>query len=204
MARAAPTFAAALEDWLGVPRPMTPNSIRAHRPGIAAVAAELVGPADERDARPRNSGLIPLTGALHRRPEDPTARSHRSRLASVVMSQANQARSIDGLAVAQGGVGHDAGMMSESDLPPSAGTPSADKPRSGLGEHARWVFRPAALPRGEVILPAWLRPNRGEQRWSALGVIIAAIGLQIALPDEFVLDRGRSPPPSRLSCAWCC
>ena len=86
-------------------------------------------------------------------------------------------------------------MMSESDLPPSAGTPAADKPRSGLGEHARWVFRPAALPRGELIMPAWLRPNRGEQRWSALGVIIAAIGLQIALPDEFVL-RPRTVAPA--------
>jgi uncharacterized membrane protein len=103
-------------------------------------------------------------------------------------------RSIDGLAVVQGGVGDDAGM-SESDVPPSAGTPAVDEPRSGLGEHARWVLRPAALPRGELILPAWLRPNRGEQRWSVLGVIIAAIGLQIALPDEFVL-RPRTVAPA--------
>ena len=66
---------------------------------------------------------------------------------------------------------------------------------AGLGEHARWTLRPVTLPRGEPILPAWLRPALGEQRWSALAVIIVAIGLQIALPDEFVL-RPRTAAPA--------
>lgn len=49
---------------------------------------------------------------------------------------------------------------------------------------------------GEVkLVPAWLRPHRGEQRWSVLAVVLIAIGLQVALPDKFVL-RPRTAAPS--------
>ena len=57
------------------------------------------------------------------------------------------------------------------------------------------MLRPVTLPRGEAMLPSWLRPALGEQRWPALAVIITAIGLQIALPDEFVL-RPRTVAPA--------
>jgi hypothetical protein len=38
-----------------------------------------------------------------------------------------------------------------------------------------------------VLLPMWLRPHRGEQRWSVLAVIAVAVTAQLLLPDEFVL-----------------
>jgi len=83
--------------------------------------------------------------------------------------------------------------MSESGAS-SVSHPEPAQP-GGLGEHARWMLRPVTLPRSELMLPSWLRPARGEQRWSALAVIITAIGLQIALPDEFVL-RPRTVAPA--------
>jgi integrase/recombinase XerD len=55
MARRSPTLATALEDWLTVRsagRGLSPNTTRAYRADIAAVAAELAGPADDRDDRP--------------------------------------------------------------------------------------------------------------------------------------------------------
>jgi hypothetical protein len=33
-------------------------------------------------------------------------------------------------------------------------------------------------------MPAWLRPSRGEHRWPAALAILAAIGLQVALPKD--------------------
>jgi site-specific recombinase XerC len=57
MALRSPTLAAALEDWLTVRtagRGLSPNTIRAYRADIAAVAAELAGPAvDDRPATER-------------------------------------------------------------------------------------------------------------------------------------------------------
>lgn len=54
MARRSPTLASALEDWLTARSPgrgLSPNTTRAYRADIAAVAAELAGPADEADCR---------------------------------------------------------------------------------------------------------------------------------------------------------
>lgn len=65
--------------------------------------------------------------------------------------------------------------------------------RSGFPEEvARWL-RPVSG--AEALVPAWLRPHRGEQRWAVLAVIVLAIGLQLALPDKFVL-RPRTAAPS--------
>jgi hypothetical protein len=50
MARGSPTLATALEDWLTVRtagRGLSPNTVRAYRADIAAVAAELARPVDE-------------------------------------------------------------------------------------------------------------------------------------------------------------
>src|SRR5215472_12983685 len=60
-------------------------------------------------------------------------------------------------------------------------------------ELARWA-QPLGVP-GAKFIPAWLRPHRGEQRWSVLAVIVLVIGLQLALPDKFVL-RPRTAAPS--------
>jgi len=60
-------------------------------------------------------------------------------------------------------------------------------------ELARWA-QPIGVP-GAKFIPAWLRPHRGEQRWSVLAVIVLVIGLQLALPDKFVL-RPRTAAPS--------
>ncbi|MDQ2707148.1 MAG: hypothetical protein M3Z25_05730 [Actinomycetota bacterium] len=38
-----------------------------------------------------------------------------------------------------------------------------------------------------VSVPAWLRVTRGENRWSVAGVVVIAIGLQLALPDRLAL-----------------
>jgi hypothetical protein len=55
MARCSPTLATALEDWLIVRsagRGLSPNTVRAYRTDVAAVAAELAGPGSEGDDRP--------------------------------------------------------------------------------------------------------------------------------------------------------
>jgi site-specific recombinase XerC len=55
MARCSPTLSTALEDWLTVRtagRGLSPNRVRAYRADVAAVAAELAGPADGGDDRP--------------------------------------------------------------------------------------------------------------------------------------------------------
>jgi len=57
----------------------------------------------------------------------------------------------------------------------------------------RWATR--SVESGELLLPGWLRPHRGEQRWSVVAVVLAAIGLQLALPDSFVL-RPRPAAPA--------
>jgi len=41
---------------------------------------------------------------------------------------------------------------------------------------------------GELLLPGWLRPHRGEQRWSVVAVVLVAIALQLLLPDQFALS----------------
>lgn len=61
----------------------------------------------------------------------------------------------------------------------------------GPGSYLRWAVRTAT---GETFLPTWIRPHRGEPRWSVVGVIGAAIILQVLLPDEFVL-RPRTGAP---------
>jgi uncharacterized membrane protein len=50
---------------------------------------------------------------------------------------------------------------------------------------ARWLI--AAGEGGAKLLPAWLRPHRGEQRWTVMVVIGIAITLQLLLPDKLVL-----------------
>jgi uncharacterized membrane protein len=37
-------------------------------------------------------------------------------------------------------------------------------------------------------VPAWLRPTPGESRWPVAAVIVVAIALQVALPDQLVLQ----------------
>ncbi len=59
-------------------------------------------------------------------------------------------------------------------------------------EFLRWAVRP--VEGGEAILPAWLRPHRGEQRWGVVAVVLVAVGLQLALPDEFVLQPRLAAP----------
>jgi len=66
-------------------------------------------------------------------------------------------------------------------------------------EFLRWAVRP--VTGGEAFLPAWIRPHRGEQRWSVVAVVLGAIGMQLALPDEFVL-RPRTAAPA-LEAALC-
>jgi uncharacterized membrane protein len=39
-----------------------------------------------------------------------------------------------------------------------------------------------------VHLPAWLRPTRGESRWPVAAAIVVAIALQVALPDQLVVQ----------------
>jgi len=76
------------------------------------------------------------------------------------------------------------------------------EPTEPTGPPGPHPLPPAALLRwsraagaaGEYVVPAWLRPHRGEQRWSVLAVIVLAIALQLALPDEFVL-RPRTGAP---------
>jgi hypothetical protein len=76
------------------------------------------------------------------------------------------------------------------DLPDSPNTPD-DVNRAGSGR-PRWERVLDAG--GQAIVPMWLRPHRGEQRWSVLTVIAVAITLQLLLPDEFVL-RPRTAAP---------
>jgi uncharacterized membrane protein len=57
---------------------------------------------------------------------------------------------------------------------------------------ARWAI--AAGDEGQRLLPGWLRPHRGEQRWSVSVVITVAIVFQILLPDRFVLQPRSLPP----------
>jgi uncharacterized membrane protein len=44
----------------------------------------------------------------------------------------------------------------------------------------------AAARSGERV-PAWLRPTHGEPRWPVALTVLAAIGLQLAMPERFVL-----------------
>jgi uncharacterized membrane protein len=44
----------------------------------------------------------------------------------------------------------------------------------------------AAAHTGERV-PAWLRPTQGEPRWPVALTVLAAIGLQLAVPDRLVL-----------------
>ena len=39
----------------------------------------------------------------------------------------------------------------------------------------------------EPELPGWLRPHRGEQRWSVLLVVLLAVALQLLLPADLIL-----------------
>jgi uncharacterized membrane protein len=43
-----------------------------------------------------------------------------------------------------------------------------------------------AAQTGERV-PAWLRPTEGEPRWPVAVTVLAAIGLQLAVPERFVL-----------------
>ena len=80
-----------------------------------------------------------------------------------------------------------------------ATNPTGGVPGEVRAEFLRWAVRPVAG--GEAFLPAWLRPHRGEQRWTVIAVILGAIALQLVLPDEFVL-RPRMAAPA-LEAAFC-
>lgn len=64
----------------------------------------------------------------------------------------------------------------------------------GLQGHGRARWEKVLDESGQALLPLWLRPHRGEQRWSVLAVIALAVLAQLSLPDEFVL-RPRSGAP---------
>jgi uncharacterized membrane protein len=55
--------------------------------------------------------------------------------------------------------------------------------------HKRWLLRTAERTAEDAAneLPGWLRPHRGEQRWSVLLVVILAIVLQVLLPSDLIL-----------------
>jgi uncharacterized membrane protein len=87
--------------------------------------------------------------------------------------------------------------VDEGSTAPSGGTPGRS-PRHHLDAIAavRWE-----LDRLEEVLhigdtdaarrkhvPAWLRPTPGESRWPVAAVIVVAIALQVALPDQLVLQ----------------
>ncbi|WP_307795682.1 hypothetical protein [Actinacidiphila acididurans] len=40
---------------------------------------------------------------------------------------------------------------------------------------------------GRRLVPAWRRATRGEPRWAATVAVLAAVGIQLALPDRLVL-----------------
>jgi uncharacterized membrane protein len=52
----------------------------------------------------------------------------------------------------------------------------------------------AAEQHGERLIPGWVRPHRGEQRWSVMAVVGVAIALQLVLPDQFVLKPRTAAP----------
>ncbi len=60
-------------------------------------------------------------------------------------------------------------------------------PRSGLGhrlhEEARRVEHAEAN-----LVPAWLRPTRGEHRWQMGLAVVAAIGLEVSLPARLTVS----------------
>jgi uncharacterized membrane protein len=66
---------------------------------------------------------------------------------------------------------------------------------TGAHRHAepRWITSVESV--GGELVPSWLRPHRGEQRWSVVVVIALAITFQLLLPDKFVL-RPRTAAPS--------
>jgi uncharacterized membrane protein len=62
-----------------------------------------------------------------------------------------------------------------------------------LGEHLAkieelmGVAGRRALHQGEKAVPAWLRPTAGEPRWPVAFTVLAAIGLQFAVPSRLVV-----------------
>ena len=73
-----------------------------------------------------------------------------------------------------------------------ATNPTGGGPAEVRAEFLRWAIRP--IEGGEAFLPAWIRPHRGEQRWAVVAVVLGAIALQLALPDEFVLQPRTAAP----------
>jgi uncharacterized membrane protein len=53
-------------------------------------------------------------------------------------------------------------------------------------EHIVKTTTHAAAQTGERV-PAWLRPTEGEPRWPVALTVLAAVGLQLAVPDRLVL-----------------
>jgi integrase len=81
MARRSPTLATALEDWLTVRsagRGLSPNRTRAYRADIAALAADLAGPADQQAGAHTHSGAARRSRMLnnHARALTPAALDH--------------------------------------------------------------------------------------------------------------------------------
>jgi len=76
---------------------------------------------------------------------------------------------------------------------PSGLNPVADAagPVAEIGQRLRWLeglVDPHGRSRaalGDLAGPAWRRPTAGEPRWAAAMAMVAAIGLQVALPDRF-------------------
>ena len=60
------------------------------------------------------------------------------------------------------------------------GSPAERTPADG-------AWRSAEHELGHVLVPAWRRATRGEQRWPASVTVLALIGLQVALPEPLTL-----------------
>jgi len=62
---------------------------------------------------------------------------------------------------------------------------SAEEPGGVRDELERMLALPAKLIPTSVIVPAWRRLTDGESTWPVRGAVVAAIVLQIAIPDRY-------------------
>ena len=62
---------------------------------------------------------------------------------------------------------------------------SAEEPGGVRDELERMLALPAKLIPTSVIVPAWRRLTDGESTWPVRGAVVAAIVLQIAIPDQY-------------------
>ena len=62
---------------------------------------------------------------------------------------------------------------------------SSEEPGGVRDELERMLALPAKLIPTSVIVPAWRRLTDGESTWPVRGAVVAAIVLQIAIPDQY-------------------